>query len=429
LTIINDPVEQTKKAGEIMSSSKLADWKIAVVSVAILVMILVVPAVAATVDNIGDTDVKSDVRPKVNHPQGTLAETINSERHISKPTSKDEGSRHQDPKEKTGKDDQNEKNGAKGLPIQQKYLWLICLSGMFGGLLFGIRDKKLVIPHRKSKNIYEPGVVTDVLFGVAGGVVIFLILPGNIKPEENTISLLKFIGVALIGGYGGRALVEKVLTQQIKDLQASVDDLKVQSKDDAAAMALINKHFDDDPDTPPVSHDKLKAAIAKSSHSLQVYAFDQARTFRRNALRNVRKENKDNYIDRVVPVFLALIDCDEKNVYHRNHGQLAFALKDQEAADWTKAKEELTIAMEIRDKNKVGGFYVYEFNRALCRIKTADKLEEIKNDLEVALSGPKTGDWVKKPSPVYAPDLVKWLKTNREQLKDWIKDLGIEVPE
>lgn len=51
-----------------MSSSKLTDWKIAVVSVAILVMILVVPAVAATVDNIGDTDIKSDARPKMSHP-------------------------------------------------------------------------------------------------------------------------------------------------------------------------------------------------------------------------------------------------------------------------------------------------------------------------------------------------------------------------
>jgi len=428
-TIINDPVEQTKKAGEIMSSSKFADWKIAVVFVAILVMILLVPAVAATVDNIGDTDIKSDARPKMNHPQGTLAETINSERHAPKPTSKDDESRNQDLKEKTGKDDQDKKNDDEKLPIQQKPLWLICLSGMFGGLLFGIRDKKLVIPHRKSENIYEPGVIADVLFGVAGGVVIFLILPGDIKPEENTISLLKFIGVALIGGYGGRALVEKVLSQQIKDLQDSVDDLKVQGKDDATAMALINKHFDDDPDTPPVSPDKLKVAIAKSSHSLQVYAFDQARTFRRKALRNVREENKDNCIDRVVTVFSALIDCDEKNIYHRNHGQLAFAYKDQKAADWTKAKEELTTAMEIRDKNKVGGFYVYEFNRALCRIKTGDKLEEIKNDLEVALSGPKTRDWVKKPSQVYAPDLVQWLKTKRESLKDWIKERDIEVPE
>lgn len=412
-----------------MSSSKFTDWKIAVVSVAILVMILVVPVVAAPVDNIGDTDIKSDARPKMNHPQGTLTETIKSERHIPKPTSKDGESRHQDIKEKTGKDDQDKKNDDERLPIQRNHLWLICLSGMFGGLLFGIRDKKLVIPHQEDKNIYEPGVITDMLFGVAGGVVIFLILPGDIKPEENTISLLKFIGVALIGGYGGRALVEKVLSQQIKDLQDSVDDLKVQSKDDATAMALINKHFDDDPDTPPVSPDKLKAAIAKSSHSLQVYAFDQARTFRRNALRNVRKKHGPNHIGRVLPVFLALIDCDEKNVYHRNHGQLAFALKDQEAADWAKAKEELTIAMEIRDRNKVGGFYVYEFNRALCRIKTADKPEEIKKDLEIALSGPKTGDWVKKPSQVYAPDLVKWLKTKREQLKDWIKDLGIEVPE
>lgn len=412
-----------------MSLSKLTDMKIVVESVAILVMILVIPVVAESSNNIGEKQVKTNVRLKMIQSQETFPERKNSESLTTKLTAKDTEKGPHDPKENTGKDDQDKKNGVQKMPVQQKHLWLICLSGMFGGLLFGIRDKKLVIPHRKSENIYEPGVIVDVLFGVAGGVVIFLILPGDIKPEENTISLLKFIGVALIGGYGGRALVEKVLTQQIKDLQASVDNLKVQNKDDATAMALINKHFDDDPDTPPVSSDKLNAAIVKSSHSLQVYAFDQARTFRRKVLRNVREENKDNFIDRVVPVFSALIDCDEKNIYHRNHGQLAFAYKDQKVADWNKAKEELTIAMKIRDKNKVGGFYVYEFNRALCRIKIGDKLEEILNDLEVALSGPKTRDWVKKPSQVYAPDLVQWLKTKRESLKDWIKERDIEIPE
>ena len=139
-----------------MSSSKFTDWKIAVVYVAILVMILMVPAIAATVDNIGDTDIKSDARPKINHSQGTSTETIDSEKHVHKPPSKDDESKNQDLKEKTGKDDQGKKNDDKEFPLQQKHLWLICLSGMFGGLLFGIRDKKLVIPHRKSENIYEP---------------------------------------------------------------------------------------------------------------------------------------------------------------------------------------------------------------------------------------------------------------------------------
>ncbi len=407
-----------------MLSSELANWKMAVVPIAILVFIFVIPAVATTMDNTGHTDSKFNAQIDANNSQAshsTLSETKNTGSHTPNPTSDGDSDGHQDTKEQNGED------GAKGLPFQQKHVWLICLSGMFGGLLFGIRDKKLVIPHRKSENIYEPGVVTDVLFGAAGGVVIFLILPGDINPDKDTLSLLKFIGVAIIGGYGGRALVEKVLTQQIKDLQASVDGLKDQSKEDAAAMALINKHFDEDPDTPEIPHDKLKAAIAKSSHSSQLFAFEQARAFRRKALRNVKEEQELNHIDRVVPVFLSLIDSDEKKIYHRNHGQLAFALKDQEAADWTKAKQELTIAMEIRDRNKVGGFYVYEFNRALCLIKTAGKLEEIKKDLEVALSGPKTGDWVRKPSPVYAPDLIEWLKKNREQLKDWIKNRGIEV--
>ena len=109
-----------------MSSSKFTDWKIAVVYAAILVMILMVPAIAATVDNIGDTDIKSDARPKINHPQGTSTEIIDSEKHVHKPPSKDDESRNQDLKEKTGKDDQGkEESGEPGdvfyIPSAEKH--------------------------------------------------------------------------------------------------------------------------------------------------------------------------------------------------------------------------------------------------------------------------------------------------------------------
>ena len=109
-----------------MSSSKFTDWKIAVVYAAILVMILMVPAIAATVDNIGDTDIKSDARPKINHPQGTSTEIIDSEKHVHKPPSKDDESRNQDLKEKTGKDDQGkEESGEPGdvfyIPSSEKH--------------------------------------------------------------------------------------------------------------------------------------------------------------------------------------------------------------------------------------------------------------------------------------------------------------------
>lgn len=310
-------------------------------------------------------------------------------------------------------------NGKQSLTKTHRFLVLCC--GAFGGLLFGIRDKKLPLPQLSAAHTFEPGILGDILFGFAGGIVIFLIIPGEFDFSPGKIDIFKFFGVALIGGYGGRALVEKILSQQIKDLQEGLDKLKDQSSVDATATALLNKHFDDDPDTPPVAFDKLKKAITETSQSTRVQIFERAREFRRKALIDVIEHKKANRIDQVIPVFEALIKSDEKQVYHRNYGQLAFALKDQKLADWAQAMEKLSTAIEIRDRNKVQGFYVYEFNRAICRIKITDKIDAIKKDLDVALAGPKTKEWVKNPDEKYCKPLKDWLKDNREALKGWIE--------
>lgn len=316
-------------------------------------------------------------------------------------------------------------NGKPSLTKTNRILALCC--GGFGGLLFGIRDKKLPLPQLSAAHTFKPGILGDILFGFAGGIVIFLIIPGEFDLSPGKIDSFKFFGVALIGGYGGRALVEKVLSQQIKDLQEGLDILKDQSSVDATGIALLNRHFDEDPDTPPVALDKLKKAITETSQSTRVQIFERAREFRRKALKDVIQNKKANRVDQVIPVFEALIKSDEKQIYHRNYGQLAFALKDREIADWTQAMEKLSTAIKVRDRNKVQGFYVYEFNRAICRIKTNDKIDAIKKDLDVALAGPKTKEWVKNPDEKYCKPLKKWLKENQEGLKGWIKANQVKI--
>src|SRR5688572_11470530 len=47
-------------------------------------------------------------------------------------------------------------------------LWLLVGgSGMFGGFLFGLKNRKLVLPHWESKHVIEPGCLGDCLFGLA----------------------------------------------------------------------------------------------------------------------------------------------------------------------------------------------------------------------------------------------------------------------
>ncbi len=316
-------------------------------------------------------------------------------------------------------------DGKASLTKTHRFLVLCC--GGFGGLLFGIRDKKMPLPQLIGPHTIKPGILGDILFGFAGGIVIFLIIPGEFDLSPGKIEIFKFFGVALIGGYGGRALVEKVLSQQIKDLQEGLDQLKDQSSMDAKAVAFLSKHFDDDPDTPTVGLDKLKKAITETSQSTRLKIFERAREFRRKALKDANEHKKANRVNLVIPVFEALIKSDEKQTYHRNYGQLAFALKDQEIADWPQAMEKLSTAIEVRDRNKVQGFYVYEFNRAICRIKTSDKIDAIQKDLDVALSGPKTKEWVKSPDEKYCKPLKDWLKDNREGLKGWIEVNQVKI--
>ena len=304
-------------------------------------------------------------------------------------------------------------------------LWVVVGgAGMFGGFLFGIKDKKLVLPHRKSRYVFEPGFVGDCLFGLAGGFLVFILLPGNFafdlnSPEE----IIKIVAVAVVGGYGGRALVERVLSQQFYELESDVQELRQQNKQGAIAIALLHQHFDDDLDTPLIEEEELQQAILAAPSSIKVLAFDMAKDFR-----GENYEERPHLLERTIPVFEALIIDDVENRFHRNHGQLGYVYKDKSDPDWKKAETELTHAIEIRDRERAGGFVLYELNRAMCRIKLGGNLEAIKSDLDKVLQeGPRDGEWVRRPDPQKSKILIVWLKQNEAALREWLRINRIEI--
>ena len=302
--------------------------------------------------------------------------------------------------------------------------WIVVLivgvAGMFGGLLYGIKDKKMVIPHQSSKKTLNPGFLTDLLFGLAGGLVIYMIVPGSFNLEAGGFELVKIMAVAIVGGYGGRALVERVLAQQIKDLESKVEILEEQTRWDAIAMALLKQHLDDDPDAPPVSEKELKEAILSASTRTRVIAFDQARQFRKEST----TRNRSDLFEKVIPVFEALIEADVDNKYHRNHSQLSYALKGKPSPDWMRAEEEISKAIRIRDEQKVVGFLIYEYIRAVCNINLGANIDTILADLNTAIHGPKTGDWIRTPDD---SSLINWIRENEGKLENWIKDNKIQL--
>ena len=60
---------------------------------------------------------------------------------------------------------------------------------------------------------------------------------------------------------------------------------------------------------------------------------------------------------RSIPLLEALAENDIRKDHHYYFGQLGYALKDQTQADWEKAHESFTTAIEIRDNACPEYFY------------------------------------------------------------------------
>jgi hypothetical protein len=192
------------------------------------------------------------------------------------------------------------------------------------------------------------------------------------------------------------------------------------------ALGLVDRLIavdPDDPSTPTPTADELQASFQGARPSTLAQIFWRARDFRAQTWRTDKAR-----MSRVLPIFRALIAQDTNNRWHRNHGELGFALKDQDPPAWEEAERELTEAIRIRDavgERDIPYFRFYEFNRALCRIAgdpmarsntgtTPDPLrEEILNDLKAAASNPDMIAVIRRE-----PVITSWLKRNQIRVSE-----------
>ncbi len=276
----------------------------------------------------------------------------------------------------------------------------IVLAGAFGGLLYTARDSGIEFPHRdpEHKHILKLGWIADCAFGIAGAFVVFLILPTEIATNAqtkslsdivSTVDLIKLLAIALVGGYGGRSLVDRALANLTKDVEEAKENAKeakeklVQIQEtDTVARELTHLHLDGGEEEQDLS--KLKTSIKKASRSARFEIFKEARK-----VREANWKNNVALMKRTIPVFEALIENESGEKYHRNHGQLGYAIKDQiedgEAkTDWKRALDELNNAINLRNKEGIKGFKMYEFNRAMCRIKLGSDANKIIEDIKSA---------------------------------------------
>lgn len=154
-----------------------------------------------------------------------------------------------------------------------------------------------------------------------------------------------------------------LLASRVEQTDRKLEGLKKQSEIDVEALNLTYRQLNPSPDLPVVTQEALNSTVASASRPIKVQIFNQAWSVRGDNWRD-----KKPLMERTIPIFRALIQSDSENRYHMNHGQLGFALRDQQHPDWVAAERELTTAIEMRGPWTEHGWLFYEFNRAICRI-------------------------------------------------------------
>lgn len=203
-----------------------------------------------------------------------------------------------------------------------------------------------------------------------GGIAIYLIIPTSFKEfTQDLETTIQLIGLSLVGGYSGNAILAIVLKFKVfkDDVTVKIKrDILEQEEIDAEAYRLLDLQLSRTNED--VEEEILKEAIQKSSNSAQQIIFRAARDMRQTASEAKRNQNlilKDS-IERTIPIFEALTESESGQNNHRYFGNLGYALKDKEEPDWEGARNALVKAINLsqKQKNTVPPHYMY--NLAVC---------------------------------------------------------------
>ncbi len=312
----------------------------------------------------------------------------------------------------------------------------IVSAGILGGVINYYLKNETKISD-KEKRMYQ--VKRHIYLGIGASFLVPLFLwitqseiRNNI--ESSVSSFLVFIGFCLVAAISAEKFIQTLsnrILKEVKEIKKENEEFKVnlekQEINDARTLALVEKQLKEgnfsDKDNIEITNDEFKEMVSSASRSTRIIIFEKARTFRREN----HEDNKTNKkLINAIPVFEALIAGDKENKFHRNNGQLAYILKDKEPSGFENAIKQFNQAIEKRDKFKIIGFRIYEFNRAICRIKMDEKYKKEnsvkKIDKEIILLDLKNA----AKNEYWRNAIINSAKDDRSVcISDWLKDNGI----
>jgi hypothetical protein len=320
------------------------------------------------------------------------------------------------------------------------FFFLITTSGALGGILYSTKDRLIEVPHHENKDLNKIslGYFADILGGIGGAYIIFMVLPYEfhqvlpsdtfkeankyITEFEQIRSLIQIIAVSMIGGYSGRALIEVVQSNLLKDVKQVAekqDNLEAELRT-ASTTRSISYKIIEDPKHPPSESEvkQLKEGLSKAMSSTRSDVFYRALSTREkyaielismldtikpegftretffeiiNDSANAKKFREvGDTMEATIVIFKSLVetipaesDSDESSMLHRYHGQLAYAMKDllycqaqqfDNPSKWSEIITQLDNAIRLRpagdhSKDTRDLYSFYELNKAIALIE------------------------------------------------------------
>ena len=244
---------------------------------------------------------------------------------------------------------------------------------------------------------------------MVGGILIFFSIVGFLASYLLTRLLLQ------------RAFTEADLSAVVAvATSAASKQVQRQQQLDADAYSLVARTLQPPAGASPPSQEDLNQALQKASPVVRSQVFSLARNQRLADEKTT--EGRKNLV-RTALVFRALIAAEPDS--HRNHGQLAYALRYAIPPDLDEAEHELNSAIALRDTAGETAWLFYELNRAALRIEQgqrsaapvpSERKASILADLRAAARNPELLAEIHKDDSIQ-----NWLRANAPDTADLLK--------
>jgi hypothetical protein len=227
----------------------------------------------------------------------------------------------------------------------------------------------------------------------------------TVAAQAYAYAALVFFAVCgfLFGFLWARFNLRRLFSDADKDLAEKISRYDIDGKAFALARNRLAGHIEEG----SPSQEVLNRAVAKTSPDMRALIFSAA-------VKASSESDADQFEikDGVVSVFRALVAADTKERYHETSAQLGYALGRQSPPDFEEGRNELTKAINIRNRLGKSGWKYYEFRRAYYGVKLGLTSDEILPDLAVAAKEKdKFPNWLSSH-----PDVREWVEANRPEL-------------